>query len=114
MLCKRALSLYGGVCLNNMEDFVKKHLELIGKEREEEVAQGLSLLSTDLKNVKELEAKGVCVSKLEIESERIGLFGRHIVTFQPSRALGRQKLPTHGITCGIVPRCHGNICTRPL
>lgn len=92
-----------------MEDFVKKHLELIEQERQEEVAQGLSLLSTDLKNITELETKGACLSKLGVESERIGLFGRHIVTF--SHRLGRHKFPTHSITCGNTCS-YGSICNR--
>ena len=88
---------------------MQKHLELIEQERQEEVAQGLSLLSTDLKNIKELETKGVCLSKLEVESERVGLFGRRIVTL--SRHFGRYKLPTHSITCGNT--CfYGSICNR--
>lgn len=83
-----------------MEDFVQKHLRLIAEEREEEISQGLSLLSTCLKNVKELECKGVCLSKLEVESQRIGLFGRHIVTFEPARHLGKSQLPANSITSG--------------
>ena len=79
---------------------MQKHLRLIADEREEEISQGLCLLSTCLKNVKELECKGVCLSKLEVESQRVGLFGRHIVNFETSRGLGKYQLPANSITSG--------------
>lgn len=84
-----------------MEDFVQTQFSLLALEREEELFEGLSLVSTNLKNIKELEAKGICLTKLGVESERVGLYGRQIVNFDPSRKLGRMQLPTNSIRNGI-------------
>lgn len=86
----------------NMEEFVEKQLSLINLEREEELSQGISLLSTKLRNVRELESKGICVSKLDVQSKRIGLYGRQIVTFEASHRLGKAKLPINSISNGII------------
>lgn len=86
-----------------MEKFVETQLVLLALEREEELASsGVSLLSTGIKNQKELEAKGACISKLQVESSRIGLYGRKIVALEPARRLGVQKLPANCIKPGKV------------
>jgi ATP-dependent RNA/DNA helicase IGHMBP2 len=85
-----------------MDQFIDNHLSLLSLEREEELSQGLSVLSTNLKDLRILEDKGICVSKLTVESERVGLFGRRVFTFRNSRQFGTTKLQTNLITSGDI------------
>ena len=82
-----------------MEYFVETQLSLLVLEREEELSEGLSYLTNGLKNIRELEEKGHCISRLEVESQRVGLFGRTIISFQRRN---KQKLPVSSIGLGKV------------
>lgn len=73
------------------------HLCLLAKEREEELSEGLNYLASGLQHVKELEERGCLVCRLVVESQRIGLFGRSVVSFERR---WKQKIPVNTITSG--------------
>lgn len=80
-----------------MDTFVEHHLQLLSKEREEELSEGLSYLASGIKNVAELEDKGCIVTKLVAESQKIGLFGKAIVGFERT---GKRKIPANSLSSG--------------
>ena len=80
-----------------MDVFIDTHLSLLAQEREEELAEGLNYLSSGLNKVKELEERGCLVSRLSVESQKVGLFGRTLVSFERR---GKQKLPVNSISSG--------------
>ena len=85
------------VCI--MEQFVETQLSLIALEREAELAEGLSLVSKGIKNVKELQERGICLTRLGVASQRVGLYGRQLVTFESAR--GHVKtLPVNWLSSG--------------
>ena len=85
------------VCI--MEQFVETQLSLIALEREAELAEGLSLVSKGIKNVKELQERGICLTRLGVASQRVGLYGRQLVTFESAR--GHVKtLPVNSLSSG--------------
>jgi len=49
-----------------MEDFIEKTLQLIALERDTEIQEYQTNISTELSNPSKLEARGICVSKLEV------------------------------------------------
>ncbi len=81
-----------------MDIFIDTHLSLLAQEREEELADGLNYLSAGLNNVKQLEEKGCLVSRLSVESQKVGLFGRTLVGFERR---GRHTLPVNCISSGM-------------
>ena len=82
-----------GVAEVSMDEFVAKHLSLLTKEHEAELAESSCLLSNALQNPRELEAKGVCLTKLRVASQEVGLYGRQVVEFERA---GRGKRPLPG------------------
>ena len=48
---------------------------------------------------KQLEKKGVCITKLSIEGRKTSLYGRLILTLKPSN-VNKTELPSHNITTG--------------
>lgn len=80
-----------------MDAFVERHLQLLSKEREEELAEGLSYLNSGIKNVAELEDKGCLVTKLIAESQKVGLFGRTIIGFERN---AKRKVPSNSLNSG--------------
>ena len=51
-----------------MEEFITKCLELLELEKEAEEHQNEVRLTSQLQNPKQLEAKGVCIQKLQVGS----------------------------------------------
>ena len=79
-----------------MEDFIAKTEHLLTLERKAEVEQCEELLSTQIiQDSKGLEAKGLCITKLSVSHQRIGLYGRNIVTF----TRGNKKSFTKDLPC---------------
>eukprot|EP00731_Ephydatia_muelleri_P006463 Em0003g711a len=73
-----------------MEKFVEANLALLSLERETEIAESEGFVTRSLENPKELEAKGVCLQRLYVSSQRVGLYGRQVVTFEPQgKAINR-------------------------
>ena len=84
-----------------MEDFIAKTEHLLSLERKVEVEQCEELLSTQ--DPKRLEAKGLCITKLSVSHQRIGLYGRSVVTFTRGNRKGSTKdLPSSHFTTGMV------------
>lgn len=67
-----------------MEKFVEANLALLSLERETEIAESEGFVASRLDNPKELEARGLCLQRLHVSTQRIGLYGRQVVTFEPS------------------------------
>ncbi|MGH0140018.1 UNVERIFIED_CONTAM: hypothetical protein FKN15_036684 [Acipenser sinensis] len=66
-----------------VESFVSKTLELLEEEREAEIEE--TRLWQENISLKELQRKGVCLLKLHIGSQKTGLYGRLLVTFEPRK-----------------------------
>ncbi|XP_077177380.1 DNA-binding protein SMUBP-2 isoform X2 [Paroedura picta] len=66
-----------------VQAFVSQQLALLQEEREAEVAEARAWQESI--SLKELQRRGVCLLKLEIASQRTGLYGRLLVTFQPRK-----------------------------
>ncbi|XP_015268314.1 PREDICTED: DNA-binding protein SMUBP-2, partial [Gekko japonicus] len=84
-----------------VEGFVSRQLELLQEEREAEISQARAWQES--LSLKELQRRGVCLLKLEIASQRTGLYGRLLVTFQP-RKHGSElaELPCHSFGPGDI------------
>ncbi|RXN00564.1 DNA-binding protein SMUBP-2 [Acipenser ruthenus] len=67
----------------SVESFVSKALELLEEEREAEIEE--TRLWQENISLKELQRKGVCLLKLHIGSQKTGLYGRLLVTFEPRK-----------------------------
>ncbi|XP_065072348.1 DNA-binding protein SMUBP-2-like [Rhopilema esculentum] len=67
-----------------IETFAKKQLKLLDLERNAEIEESVTLRRSG--DIKELEKRGICVSKLSIVNECTGLYGKHLVTFVRSVA----------------------------
>ena len=82
-----------------MDDFIAKTEHLLILERKAEVEQCEELLSTQ--DPKGLEAKGLCVTKLSVSHQRIGLYGRNVVTFTRGKS-STKDLPCSRFTTGMI------------
>lgn len=67
-----------------MDKFVENNLALLSLERETEIAESEGFITGHLENPKELEARGLCLQRLHVSSQRVGLYGRQVLTFEPS------------------------------
>ncbi|XP_039600764.1 DNA-binding protein SMUBP-2 isoform X2 [Polypterus senegalus] len=83
-----------------VERFVAKTLELLQEERETEIEETRSWQENV--SVKELQRKGVCLMKLQASSQRTGLYGRLLVTFEPRKYEATAVLPSNGFTPGDI------------
>ncbi|XP_042311780.1 DNA-binding protein SMUBP-2-like [Sceloporus undulatus] len=81
-------------------EFVSRQLELLKEEREAEISEARAWQESI--SFKELERKGVCLLKLEIVSQRTGLYGRLLVTLQPRKYGSQSELPSNGFGPGPV------------
>ncbi|KAI4875806.1 hypothetical protein NFI96_017152 [Prochilodus magdalenae] len=95
-----------------VESFVSRTLELLQEEREAEIEetrtwqQNLSL--------KNLQQKGVCLLKLQIGSQRTGMHGRLLVSFEPRKSVGPSVLPSNSFGPGdIVGLFESEGCSQP-
>ena len=90
-----------GIEGSRMEEFVRKHKELLSLEREAEVEE--SKVAQETLGVKELERRGVRIAKLSVDSVKTGLYGRTLVKFH--RSHGKRDsavpLPPHEISPGL-------------
>ncbi|XP_063253931.1 DNA-binding protein SMUBP-2 [Prinia subflava] len=78
----------------------ERQLELLRDEREAEVAQ--SRAWQESVSLKELQRRGVCLLKLQVTSQRTGLYGRLLVTFQPRKWDSDTELPSNSFGPGDI------------
>ncbi|XP_053123961.1 DNA-binding protein SMUBP-2 [Hemicordylus capensis] len=74
-----------------VQDFVSRQVELLKEEREAEISEARAWQESI--SLKELQRRGVCLLKLEVASQRTGLYGRLLVTFQPRKHGSEAELP---------------------
>uniref|UniRef100_A0A8D2MBY5 DNA-binding protein SMUBP-2 n=1 Tax=Zonotrichia albicollis TaxID=44394 RepID=A0A8D2MBY5_ZONAL len=78
----------------------ERHLGLLQDEREAELAQ--SRAWQESVSLKELQRRGVCLLKLQLSSQRTGLYGRLLVTFQPRKRDSDTELPSNSFGPGDI------------
>ncbi|XP_066407768.1 DNA-binding protein SMUBP-2 isoform X2 [Molothrus aeneus] len=78
----------------------ERHLGLLRDEREAELAQ--SRAWQESVSLKELQRRGVCLLKLQVSSQRTGLYGRLLVTFQPRKQDSDTELPSNSFGPGDI------------
>ncbi|XP_058545926.1 DNA-binding protein SMUBP-2 isoform X3 [Neofelis nebulosa] len=83
-----------------VESFVSKQLDLLELERDAEVEERRSWQENV--SLKELQSRGVCLLKLQVSSQRTGLYGRLLVTFEPRRCASAMALPSNSFTSGDI------------
>nr|XP_055171196.1 DNA-binding protein SMUBP-2 isoform X2 [Nyctereutes procyonoides] len=83
-----------------VESFVTKHLALLELERDAEVEERRSWQENI--SPKELQSRGVCLLKLQVSSQRTGLYGRLLVTLEPRRCTSAAVLPSNSFTSGDI------------
>ncbi|XP_047631009.1 DNA-binding protein SMUBP-2 isoform X2 [Phacochoerus africanus] len=83
-----------------VESFVTKQLDLLELERSAEVEERRSWQENV--SLKELQSRGVCLLKLQVSSQRTGLYGRLLVTFEPRRCASAAVLPSNSFTSGDI------------
>ncbi|XP_042813350.1 DNA-binding protein SMUBP-2 isoform X2 [Panthera tigris] len=83
-----------------VESFVSKQLDLLELERDAEVEERRSWQENI--SLKELQSRGVCLLKLQVSSQRTGLYGRLLVTFEPRRCASATALPSNSFTSGDI------------
>ncbi|XP_054826082.1 DNA-binding protein SMUBP-2 [Eublepharis macularius] len=84
-----------------VQDFVSRQLELLQEEREAEISEARAWQENT--SLKELQRRGVCLLKLEIASQRTGLYGRLLVTFQPRKHVSElAELPCNSFGPGDI------------
>ncbi|XP_059255343.1 DNA-binding protein SMUBP-2 isoform X1 [Mustela nigripes] len=83
-----------------VESFVTKHLDLLELERDAEVEERRSWQENI--SLRELQSRGVCLLKLQVSSQRTGLYGRLLVTLEPRRCVAAVVLPSNSFTSGDI------------
>ncbi|KAM5247003.1 DNA-binding protein SMUBP-2 [Ctenodactylus gundi] len=83
-----------------VESFVAKQLDLLELERDAEVEERRSWQENI--SLKELQSRGVCLLKLQVSSQRMGLYGRLLVTFEPRKCASAAVLPSNSFTSGDI------------
>ncbi|XP_047374036.1 DNA-binding protein SMUBP-2 isoform X2 [Sciurus carolinensis] len=83
-----------------VESFVTKQLDLLELERDAEVKERRSWQESV--SLKELQSRGVCLLKLQVSSQRTGLYGRLLVTLEPRRCGSAGALPSNSFTSGDI------------
>ncbi|XP_058382174.1 DNA-binding protein SMUBP-2 [Diceros bicornis minor] len=83
-----------------VESFVSRQLDLLELERDAEVEERRSWQENI--SLKELQSRGVCLLKLQVSSQRTGLYGRLLVTFEPRRCASSAVLPSNSFTSGDI------------
>ncbi|KAM4898490.1 DNA-binding protein SMUBP-2 [Sylvia borin] len=78
----------------------ERQLGLLRDEREAELAQ--SRAWQESVSLKELQRRGVCLLKLQVTSQRTGLYGRLLVTFQPRKWDSDTELPSNSFGPGDI------------
>nr|XP_034978617.1 DNA-binding protein SMUBP-2 isoform X2 [Zootoca vivipara] len=83
-----------------VQDFVSRQLEMLKEEREAEISE--ARVWKESFSLKELQRKGVCLLKLEVASQRTGLYGRLLVTLQPRKHSSETELPCNNFGPGDI------------
>ncbi|XP_004481719.2 DNA-binding protein SMUBP-2 [Dasypus novemcinctus] len=83
-----------------VESFVTTQLGLLELERDAEVEERRSWQENI--SVKELQSRGVCLLKLQVSSQRTGLYGRLLVTFEPRKYGSVPVLASNSFTSGDI------------
>ncbi|KAM8816062.1 DNA-binding protein SMUBP-2 [Rhynchonycteris naso] len=83
-----------------VESFVTKQLELLELERDAEVEERRSWQGNI--SLKELQRRGVCLLKLQASSQRTGLYGQLLVTFEPRRCASVGVLSSNSFSSGDI------------
>ncbi|KAM9301529.1 DNA-binding protein SMUBP-2 [Gastrophryne carolinensis] len=83
-----------------MEEFIETQLELLKEEREAEIEETRAWQENASLN--ELQKKGVCLLKLQVASQKTGLYGRLLVTFTPKKYSAEAVLPTNSFSSGDI------------
>ncbi|KAK2493623.1 hypothetical protein MC885_008398, partial [Smutsia gigantea] len=83
-----------------VESFVTKQLDLLELERNAEVEERRSWQENV--SLKELQSRGVCLLKLQVSSQRTGLYGRLLVTFEPRKCVSAGALPSNSFSSGDI------------
>ncbi|KAJ8391365.1 hypothetical protein AAFF_G00089950 [Aldrovandia affinis] len=76
-----------------VESFVSRTLELLQEEREAEIEETRSWQENV--SLKDLQRKGICLLKLQVDSQRTSLYGRLLVVFMPRKHLAASGLPSN-------------------
>ncbi|XP_077549705.1 DNA-binding protein SMUBP-2-like isoform X2 [Haemaphysalis longicornis] len=84
--------------VGDLDQFVEEQLALLELERNEEVEQSTKL--QEKYSVKELQSKGLCITKLVLASAHTGLYGRTIGKFRSCHY--GAPLPSHGFSNGDI------------
>ncbi|XP_034377122.1 DNA-binding protein SMUBP-2 [Arvicanthis niloticus] len=85
---------------STVERFVAQQLELLELERDAEVEERRSW--QEHCSLKELQRRGVCLLKLQVSSQRTGLYGQRLVTFEPRKFGPAAVLPSNSYTSGDI------------
>ncbi|XP_061465901.1 DNA-binding protein SMUBP-2 isoform X2 [Rhineura floridana] len=83
-----------------VQDFVSRQVELLKEEREAEIAEARAWKES--LSLKELQRRGVCLLKLEVTSQRTGLYGRLLIILQPRRHGSEAELPCNSFGPGDI------------
>ncbi|XP_078584897.1 DNA-binding protein SMUBP-2-like isoform X2 [Branchiostoma floridae x Branchiostoma japonicum] len=83
-----------------VQKFVKKTVRLLELERQAEIEE--TRLLQDQVSPKELQRRGVCLLKLGVAEQSVGLYGRSLLTLRPGHAGGARELPSHTFTPGDI------------
>ncbi|XP_078665044.1 DNA-binding protein SMUBP-2-like isoform X2 [Branchiostoma floridae x Branchiostoma belcheri] len=83
-----------------VQKFVKKTVRLLELERQAEIEE--TRLLQDQVSPKELQRRGVCLLKLGVVEQSVGLYGRSLLTLRPGHAGGAKELPSHTFTPGDI------------
>ncbi|KAJ8344229.1 hypothetical protein SKAU_G00315580 [Synaphobranchus kaupii] len=83
-----------------VESFVSRTLELLREDREAEIEETRSWQENV--SLKDLQRKGVCLLKLQPESQRTSLYGRMLVVFVPRKYLATNILPSNSFGPGDI------------
>ncbi|XP_007256031.3 DNA-binding protein SMUBP-2 [Astyanax mexicanus] len=95
-----------------VESFVTKTLELLQEEREAEIEETRAWQKS--LSLKTLQQKGVCLLKLQIGSQRTGMHGRLLVSFEPRKSANPSVLPSNSFGPGdIVGLYASEGCSQP-
>uniref|UniRef100_UPI00398EDB6E DNA-binding protein SMUBP-2 isoform X3 n=1 Tax=Pristiophorus japonicus TaxID=55135 RepID=UPI00398EDB6E len=95
-----------------MEVFVSRNLELLQEERAAEIEETRAWQENI--SVKELQQQGVCLLKLQVASQRTGLYGRSLVIFEPRKYEATAALPSNNFSPGDIVGLYDSQGSTPL
>ncbi|XP_067849812.1 DNA-binding protein SMUBP-2 isoform X2 [Heptranchias perlo] len=95
-----------------MEAFVSQNFELLQEERAAEIEETRAWRENI--SVKELQRRGVCLLKLQVASQRTGLYGRFLVSFEPRKYEANAALPSNDFSPGDIVGLYDGQGSAPL